>query len=565
MKQILLLIAALVFCSNLLYSQSAKDMLEDLAEEKNYVEAAKYIPDAIKNNKRNLELHILAGDVYTNLDMLDSALTMYLEADDLDGGEPYIMRRVGKAYSMLGKHDQAMEWLYEAIDEEEEDVLNHLELGQALIRADSLDKAELVITRARSMDKSIADAWIALGDLYYAQKVYELAKNNYEEALEINEDNTEARVNLAQSYFQMAYMEYDDELSNELFKKSLNQWDIVTRKDPKNARAFKQKGQIFYMAKRYKNAAPSFYQYLKMRPDDIETRWKFAFSLFEIGQCDTAAPQLERIINEHKDDSIKFEAKIMLAKCKYDNGDYEGSVELYEDIKKEKQLNETQLKRMATAAFKIPDTTKGIDIYKELINVDTTECSLMYSLAILMLSKKDYEDSKYFFKKRLEYCNDTLDSKVYYFLGSNYANTDAPDTAKTYLLKSIEANPEYYKAHVALGDAYAALDEKDSAIAEFDYVIENAAKDSTNYVPLTQAFAKLCGIYLEDGKYSSLERTARNWTEFDNESEYAYLYLAISHHGQKEIENACRYYRKVLSINPKNKNASNALSKLECP
>jgi len=565
MKQFLILVAAFVLCGSLLFSQSAKNQVQSLAREENYTEAVKYIPDAIKENKKDLKLHLLAGEIYENLDMMEEALQMYLKADDIDGGEPYIMRKVGKAYSLIGKHNDAMEWLYEAIEDDEEDVLSRLELGQALIRADSLDKAELVITKARSMDKDIADAWVALGDLYYAQRVYELAKNNYEEALSIDENNIEARINLAQSYFQMAYREYDKDLSNELFTRSLNQWNEVSKRDPKNARAFKQQGQIYYMAKMYKEAAPSFFQYLKFRPDDLETRWKFAKSLFETNNCDSAAPQLQIIMDDYDSDSIKCEAKMMLAKCLYDNDDFEGSVKLYQDIKKKKQLDDTQLKRLATAAFKIADSTTGIEIYKEIITQDTTQCSLMYSLGILMLSKKDYDPAKFFFEKRLQYCQDTLDSKVLYFLGSIYANTNAPDTAKMYLKRSIEISPDNYSAHVALGDAYAALGNQDSAVIEFNYVLDNAVKDSTNFSSLTQAFIKLCGVHLENSSFSNLQKVAKMWTDYDNKSEYGFLYLAISYHGQKEIDGACRNYRKVLAINPKNKNAKDALSKLECP
>jgi Tfp pilus assembly protein PilF len=109
------------------------------------------------------------------------------------------------------------------------------------------------------------------------------------------------------------------------------------------------------------------------------------------------------------------------------------------------------------------------------------------------------------------------------------------------------------------------LGSQDSAVMEFNYVIDNAAKDSTNYSSLTQAYAKLCGVHLENSSFSNLQKVAKSWTDFDSKSEYAFLYLAISFHGQKEIDSACRNYRKVLAINPKNKNAKDALSKLECP
>ena len=388
MKKLIAILVILIISSSLGFSQSAKDNLRSAVKNKEYIEASNYISEAISDNPKDLDLHILCGDLYFEIEKLDSALILYRKADDISSNESKVLRKIGRTLSYMGRHQEAIKILNDLVRRKKDDVYNHLELGSAYIKADSLSQAELTITRAREMNRSIPDGWVALGDLYFAQRVYELARTNYEEALSIDEDLTDARVKLATAYYWLANQETDKDLSNELFTRSLKEWNIVTQKDPKNARAFFEQGKILFLAKKWEDAAKSFYQYTQLRPTGSLGRWYMAQSMFELGQCDSAAPQLKIVANEI--DTVKNKATLMLAQCFFDQKRYQESVNEYNVLHKTGILDLKDLKRYAAALFRVNDTTNGLKIYEEIITKDTTECLLMYQLGSLMLSMKNY-------------------------------------------------------------------------------------------------------------------------------------------------------------------------------
>ena len=53
--------------------------------------------------------------------------------------------------------------------------------------------------KARESDDKRAEIFTGLGDLYYAKKVYELAKDNYESAILLNKELLEPRIKLGYS------------------------------------------------------------------------------------------------------------------------------------------------------------------------------------------------------------------------------------------------------------------------------------------------------------------------------------------------------------------------------
>ncbi|MBI5325592.1 MAG: tetratricopeptide repeat protein [Ignavibacteriae bacterium] len=312
MKNVLKLLVVLISIINM-YGQSSYEKIRDYVYSGDYMNAAALIQPAIKENPKNESLMIICGDIYLELDKPDSALIMYLKADDIKGDEPSTMRKIAHTLSILGRHDEAVKEMKDAIKETPNDVQNYLEIGRVYIKADSLKLAEFNIAKAREINKSMPDAYVALGDLYFAQKVYELAKNNYEEALSLNADLIEARIKLATAYYWLGMREFDKDLANEFFERSLKEWNTITKKDPKNAKAYFEQGKILYFSQQYENAAKSLYEYVTLRPTGSLGRWYLAQSLYELRYCDSASIQLKICANEI--DSIKSKALRLAARC----------------------------------------------------------------------------------------------------------------------------------------------------------------------------------------------------------------------------------------------------------
>ncbi len=563
--------AAIIFAAfGVLHSQTNYKEIRKLVEQKEYPQAAELIPEALTDGNNDAKHFLLYGDVYFELDKLDSALAMYEAADRADRNESRILRNIGKTLSAMGRHDEALEIIRKAIKKDGKDIKNYLQLGYSYLAADSLKEAQLYFTKVKKDDPKNADAYLALGDLYFAKKIYELAKSNYEEALGLNHELVDARANLATTYYWLGMRETQDkELANEYFKRSLKEWNTVTKQNPKNAKAFFQQGKILYFSKKYESAAQSFYEYFQMRPEGYLGAWYLSQSLYELGECDSAAPYL-KIVSENID-SVSTKAKLYLAQCYFDTEYYEKAIQAYGELEKEMQLEAIDLERYGAAAFVAQDTALAVKKYEEAVNTAPAEkCGLAYKLAkILFYLQKDYEKTIDIGIKTLDNCEDDNSAEIAYYVGVSAFQLGRTDSAQTYLEMSVAVDSTFLRSHFYLGDVYAAKGMQDSSIAEFEYVVDEAKQDTAKFQwELANGYSKLAGLMLEKKNWGDLISISKDWTEIMPESNFAYLYLAIGYHSNQNVEAACRNYKKVISLDKDHqiaKIARDNLSKLQCP
>ncbi|MER3328687.1 MAG: tetratricopeptide repeat protein, partial [Candidatus Kapaibacterium sp.] len=257
----------------------------------------------VDNNTENQKLLILKGDIYFELENYEEAKKAYEKAFDLDDNE-IATSKYGKVLSVTKDFIKSEKLLKNGIDDFEKSIPIRLELASNYIRAGKLTDAEVQIKRARDINENDPRIYITEGDMYFDQRVYELSKKSYEKALALDENQKEARSKLATSYYWLANREADQDLSNELFTMSLKEWDRVTKQDTMDASAFFNKGKILFFAKQYKDAVPALFRYYELRPDGNLGRWYLGQSLYELGLCDSAAPQLKYV--SENIDSVKF-------------------------------------------------------------------------------------------------------------------------------------------------------------------------------------------------------------------------------------------------------------------
>ncbi len=575
MKLFASLILALTMSFSSLFAQSAADQLRSYLADQDYEKAATLIDKATDENRKDFDLHVLCGDIYFELEQYDKALELYEDADDIDSDEAPVMRKIANTLSHLNKHDKAMKILYEALDDDEKDIETWLQLGKSLIMADSLKTAEIKITRAKSIDDSNPETFIVLGDLYFAKRVYQLACTNYERALELDKNNVQARINLAIGYGKMANAEMDKDLRNELFLKSLQEWNTVTQQDPKNAKAFYEQGRIFYYAKKYKESAASLLKYVELRPSGSFGRWMLAQSLYEIGACDSARTHLE--ISAEQIDTVKTKAKLLLARCFYDKKEYKEAYDAYSIVEADGEMEMKDIRSFGTASLFAGDTTKCLELWNKAIDLDPEgNCKLMFFLGSQLNRMKQYSEAVEVLKRRLSIaaCDDQL-SETNYTIGTALFFDESKDSvvanraaeALPYIMKAIELDSTNLYASLYLGDVYAAMDSTDKAEETFQNLIEYARKDTADPKMqrlLGQAHYKVTLMAYESKNWNKVVKFSKDWVESDPKSEFGYFFLGLAYHNLQNVEAACSAYRKVLKINPKNQNASKSLNALQC-
>lgn len=568
MRKIIGCLLTLFFLTTALYAQSSTDLFKKYFSEKNYEEAKKYSSAAAIENPRNLDLMMNIGFLWRELEQYDSALVYFKKAFDIKDNDAKVVQNYAMALADVKNFPEAVRIINQAIKREKNNYQNYLTAAEIYIKADSLTQAELSINRAREIDPDNPASYIALGNFYFARRVYELARQNYEEAILKDPNNIEAHSNLAQSYYWLATREIDQDLSNELFTRALKEWAKVSQLDSMNARAYFEQGKIWFFSENYPEAAQSLSRYLKLRPSGSVGRWYFAQSLHKLGECDSAIPNLEIVIKEI--DSVQIQAKRMLAECYMIKKDFPNASATYQDLLNAgEELTTLDYQRWGQANFSSGDTLAALDNWNKAINLDKEgNCYLMFLVSTVMTNMKDYAGSNAMLYQRLAIpaCNDSLNPKVYYIIGTNYIFSDQPDSAIVYLEKAVAADSTNYFAMVYLGDAYMQVKDSKAATSKYLEVISRGEKDlNVTRSAVIQAFAKYCNVLLVGKNYSELNRYARRWVDLMPDNALANLFVAVSYQGLNDKDNACKYYNRVLRIDPSNQDARNNKEIIGCP
>ncbi len=584
-----LLILAFVVSTGTSFSQNTLGQIRNLVSDKEYDKAGALIPQAIGEEKKNAKAFELFGDIYYELEKLDSANMMYQRSYELDKENKFVMRKYAKVLAETKQIEEALKMIDKAIKEDKKDVYNYIQKGLIYVQVDSFQLARSVLSVATDMDKSIPDAFIALGDLYYAWKVYDPAITNYEQALALDEKLIDARIKLATSYYWRANSETDSKLRDEYFNRSLVQWNRVGKDDPKNAKAFYQQGRIFYLASRWGNSAQAFIKYVDLRPDGHLGRWYLAQCLVKIDSCNQAIPHLEIVMNNI--DSVKYKACMELARCNSKLKIYEPSIKYFEQCKNNNiPFENNDYFLYANSLFQNKDTLKAIDVFKNYFELEKSKTDYMAWFAVQLFKRKSYDDAIIYYQKVIDNlkagngagngnngqngdnggdenggtANEQL-AKMYYYIGLSHQNMTRPKEASDAYQLCIGADSSYVRAYVNLADSYANLKMMPESIEWFNKAIEKGLLDTAkNMSSVRNSFQKLAGIYMGDKKFNELKELAERWTKADAGSSNAWFVLGYTYHNKQDKDNACRCYKKAIALDKNNTNARKQLAVLDC-
>lgn len=537
-----------------------------LYQEKQYAEAASAIEEYLRREPSNLEALLLAGDIYIQLERPTQALEYYRRAYQKDRHDTRAVRAYARILSDVGDHKQSLEILRSAVRTNPNDVYLRLAYGQALLAADSIRAAELEITKAREMNKTIPDGFLALGDLYFSQRVYLLAKDNYEQALKLDPDNLGAHEKLALVYFRLANAEVvDNALANEYYSRSLQEWSEIIKRDPTYARAYFEKGKIYFYASRFADAAASLQEYIRLRPDAPNAtlaRWYCAQSLEKVGKCQEAEEYL-RFVVDHLD-SVRAKARLLLARCYFDMKQYAAAVEQFRMLLDEQPgLLESTLdrERYGYSLILAGDTLAAIKVLRDVVDHDSSRCGTMFRLAEWYRGQQLYDDAITLYQRYLRNCPDTLAAKVYALMGTAYFSANRPPDAVDALRRSIALDSTIVFAYRMLAASLK------SAGAKADEVVTILRQGLSHaYTPSDRGliYTLYCQILLEEKRYEELKSVAQRWFTTDQDRADAALYLAVGFQGSGDRDNACKYYREALRLNPGLDIARKNIKQLDC-
>ncbi|MCS6966203.1 MAG: tetratricopeptide repeat protein [Candidatus Kapabacteria bacterium] len=507
--------------------------------------------------------YTLAGDLWMELEQPDSALSYYYRIPKATS-KPAIVARVGSALVAIGKFKEAIALLRKARDQHPQNVDIALALAHALLQSDSLQQAEYIVLRTREFAASDPRIYTMLGDLYYRQRVYELARQNYEHALRLDSLQSQPRIRLAEVYFRLAQRESDRELATEYYRRSLLNWDIVTRTDSANARAFYEKGRLFFFARRYEDAASALNRYVQLRPKGSLGRWYLAQALVELRRCDNAIPHLDTVVQEL--DTARPRALLLKARCLFEVNRYHDADRVYGEVLRDAAApaDAADWERAGVAALLSTDTARAIERFRYSLALDPRRCALSFRLGTLLYGRQQYSDAIAVFRQRLQTCSDTLDNRVYALIATAFLAANQPDSALPALSASLRldsTNLFPYRLMIAALMALRRYAEAESTA----WLALRRAQQQKDRQGADDIVTSLCAPWLEAKDFTRLQRLGREATRLAPNSPKAWVFLGLAYHGLNDAPNACRAYREALRRDPSESTAQQNLKLLNCP
>jgi tetratricopeptide (TPR) repeat protein len=174
-----------------------------------------------------------------------------------------------------------------------------LKLGREAYRKKEYSRAESYLAQVVEDQGAFADVFNMLGVIYHDRGLFSKAQKNFERALSINPNYTEAALNLAVTYNDLGRYEEARAIYARVLEVGKNEPGEL---DPfvrgKVANLYADIGDIYQSAGLYDTAAVEYRRALTLGPGFVDIRLKLAQSLRDAGKREEALEELRRVIQE---------------------------------------------------------------------------------------------------------------------------------------------------------------------------------------------------------------------------------------------------------------------------
>ncbi len=396
----------------------------------------------------------------------------------------------------------------------------------------SIDRATLLLSKAKTKDPQNPAIYRALGDLWLEQGVTELALDQYRQATTLEPNNPENHFRLGVAYAKL---------------KSIREAGEALRKaielDPGYAPAYRELGEIYFIAQKYQQAKEYYKKYVMLRPE-LPARVRYATFLYLSKDYKEAIQEIETVLK----DTFSLTLQRLLGYSLVEDQQYEQAVQALDRYFAKQAADKVIAKDYlyyAKALDKAGKDEQAIAYYQKAIQKDKALAAEVYpEVANAYNALGRYKEAAEALQKAIEK-NPSLQN--HYALGKIYYKLGQTEKDTTYYLKAMEAfgyvaqkKPDLVVVHVDLGRCAAMLDpesQQGRAKPHYEQVIQLASQDPARYK------AELIEAYTYLGYY--------------------YYVKAESSNFKADYQSAYEAYKRLQELDPQNAQAAQALPYLE--
>lgn len=155
MKILFTLCIGLCICHSL-FAYPGLDQAKKLLASKDYQKAYMAIQQDLKDNSKNPDVLLVAGDIYAGAGLIDSAISIYKNLEKLQPSNYGVPRKIGQWYAAKKDLKNAMNILSALIKEYGKDPWNHLTFADVAFSAGKIPEAEKSYSEAKTQCSCMA-------------------------------------------------------------------------------------------------------------------------------------------------------------------------------------------------------------------------------------------------------------------------------------------------------------------------------------------------------------------------------------------------------------------------
>lgn len=528
----------------------AYDNAETLYKKGDLQQAATVANDGLALDPEHFKLLRIAGQIYYDLGDYEKALGLFERAVEKKSKDGDALYGAGMSALKVGQFEKAEGFFQQGVKHRKKPRF-YYGLGLAQTELENYSEADLNLRKAIDKDDKIAEYHLGLAEENFRNKVYSIAISEFNRAIDL--DSTLEKT-VPELYYKIgeSYLNLQNVLKAiEYYKRGLELFpdDIV---------AWKKLARICELANKPGEAVYCIENVVRIAPEDGEWRFKLAEDYLKINDRQKSAESYEKAIQLGYNVAESYG---QLALLYADLDQYEKAWDAYNRYE---------------SAFGPPDSTlywyeKGkvgikmgyknaaffdsaLFAFKKAIDTDSTFSTAYEYAGLSYYFKRQYNDAIPYFKKKIELDSTSVNSLRN--LAFCYLKTESYNAAAATLEKALVVKPEDVQMRTMLGKIYSykSVGRYTDAIKHFEVLLNDygATIDDTTKC---QVYPELGLSYLSNGQCSKATPILLKAEKCNPNDVSVLLNIATSYHTCNLIKEANTYYKKVLRIDPNNKDA----------
>jgi tetratricopeptide (TPR) repeat protein len=499
----------------------------------------------------------LQADSTNKLNAIGIGMVILLEKNDTTAADVYFNKAVQEFPKNKKKYT-------------EKHILMLSKLGTAQLYAKSprYKKAIAYLELAKEIAPTNPLVADALGDVHMGRNDASSAIQNYNRALYLNPSSPIYNVKIGNIYM------YARNLAE-----AKNYFEKAKEIDSTFAPLYKGLGSMYYMSGKYKTSKENYKKFLDLSGNNISAMVSYANALFKSKDYDEAINVINEILEKDKSRPYLYRLAGYSAFDKKP-ADYAKSLKymelLFKDMAPDKIIVKDYKYYGKTLVNLKQDTSqidKGLLTLKRAYEMDTTDNELLDGMVYYAQSLKRFRVASDLFHMKV--AMHKAAPADYMGIGKLFYQNKLLGKADTIFSMLIQKDPNNVQAYLWLANTYYSMDPEFKlgiARPKYEMVVEKAESDTSKYMQeLYTAYSYLGSYYLFNLKpeprkaipyflkITKLNPKNNEWLV----KAYQLLGIAYSNKTIKEYEEAKKYYKMALALDPNNKDIKKAIEDID--